>query len=131
MSEKPSYLGLLNAIAVGESRGYELLSQWGERADNPALTEVLNLVAIREHEHAAAFTKRLSELGYQVRQKSNPRFTEHLALAKSEAGDRGRRLRAVHEQLESPPPDDAVLGEIVERLGRLPSTSEELNALRQ
>ena len=26
MCDKPSYLGLLNAIAVGEARGYQLLS---------------------------------------------------------------------------------------------------------
>ena len=88
MNDKPSYLGLLNAIAVGESRGYELLSEWGKRAQSPELTQVLNLVAIREHEHAAAFTKRLCELGYDVRQKSSGRFDEHLALAKSDADDR-------------------------------------------
>lgn len=88
MSDKPSYLGLLNAIAVGEARGYELLSAWRERASNPDVAEVLNLVAIREQEHAAAFTKRICELGYHVRQKSNDRFVEHLELAESDAGDR-------------------------------------------
>lgn len=88
MSDKPSYLGLLNAIAVGESRGYELLSAWGKQTRAPEVAKVLNLVAIREQEHAAAFTKRLCELGYDVREKSNDRFVEHLELAKSDASDR-------------------------------------------
>jgi len=88
MSDKPSYLGLLNAIAVGESRGHQLLSEWGKQVRNPELAKVLNMVAIREHEHAATFTKRLCELGFEVREKSNDRFTEHLALARSDADDR-------------------------------------------
>jgi hypothetical protein len=88
MSDKPSYLGLLNAIAVGESRGYELLDAWGKQARDPGVAEVLNVVAIREQEHAAAFTKRLCELGYGVRQKPSDRFADHLELAKSDAGDR-------------------------------------------
>jgi rubrerythrin len=90
MSDKPSYLGLLNAIAVGESRGYELLSTWSEQTPNPELAQVLNFVAIREQEHAATFTKRLCELGYSVRQKSNDRFAEHLKLAGSDADDRDK-----------------------------------------
>ena len=90
MSDKPSYLGLLNAIAVGESRGYELLSTWCEQTSNPELAKVLNFVAIREQEHAATFTKRLCELGYSVRQKSNDRFAEHLQLAGSDADDRDK-----------------------------------------
>ncbi|MDH3643231.1 MAG: hypothetical protein OES38_14110 [Gammaproteobacteria bacterium] len=90
MSDKPSYLGLLNAIAVGESRGYDLLSTWSQQTPNPELAQVLNFVAIREQEHAATFTKRLCELGYSVRQKSNDRFTEHLKLAGSDVDDRDK-----------------------------------------
>lgn len=88
MSDKPSYLGLLNAIAVGESRGYELLAAWSKQARNPAVADALNFVAIREQEHAAAFTKRLCELGYEVRQKPNDRFAAHLELANSDKDDR-------------------------------------------
>lgn len=88
MSDKPSYLGLLNSIAVGEARGYKLLSAWGKRTQNPDLAEVLNFVAIREQEHAATFTKRLCELGFEVRQKSSEQFAKRLALAKSDSDDR-------------------------------------------
>jgi rubrerythrin len=87
MSSKPTYLGLLNAIAVGESRGYTLLSEWSKRARDPEVAKVLNMVAIREQEHAATFTKRLCELGYDVRHKPNDRFAENLECAKSDADD--------------------------------------------
>lgn len=88
MSDKPSYLGLLNAIAVGEARGYELLAAWSKHAGSPDVAETLNFVAIREQEHAATFTKRLCELGFEVRDKPNDQFANNLALAKSNTDDR-------------------------------------------
>ena len=47
MSGKPSYLGLLNAIAVGENRGYQLLSTWAGCARDAELANVLNAIALR------------------------------------------------------------------------------------
>lgn len=88
MADKPSYLGLLNAIAVGESRGYRLLSTWAERTDNEALARVLEGVAVREQEHAAAFAKRISELGFRVRAKDDPTFPQRLEAAASGRSDR-------------------------------------------
>ena len=88
MSTKPSYLGLLNAIAVGEGRGHALFAAWSRATPNQDLREVLDVVAIRECEHAAAFTKRVCELGFSVRESASEDFEEKLALAESDAGDR-------------------------------------------
>ena len=87
MSHKPTYLGLLNAIAVGEARGHALLNAWKDATGNADLAEVLNVVAIREQEHSAAFTKRLCELGFSVREKPSDQFDENLKLAASDASD--------------------------------------------
>jgi rubrerythrin len=87
MSEKPSYLGLLNAITIGETRGGELFSAWAAATPDTAVREVLQLVAVREREHGAAFAKRLHELGYSVREKPSERFATDLACARSTAPD--------------------------------------------
>lgn len=88
MSNKPSYLGLLNAIAVGESRGYQLLSTWAGCTRDAELAKVLNVIALREQEHAAAFEKRICELGYSVRRKDDPAFDARLEAAGSAISDR-------------------------------------------
>ncbi|MEZ5559955.1 MAG: hypothetical protein R3E86_15590 [Pseudomonadales bacterium] len=69
MSE-PTYLGLLNSIAVNECKGERLLSAWANATPDAQLAETLRFVAIREGEHAAAFTKRLCELGCAVDEAS-------------------------------------------------------------
>jgi len=63
---KPSYLPLLNTIAVNEKKGERFLSAWADATSDPDLEAVLRFVAIREGEHAWAFTKRMCELGYPV-----------------------------------------------------------------
>ena len=88
MSDKPSFIGLLNAIAVGESRGYELFKAWSGATENAELKSVLDMVAIREHEHAAAFTKRLCELGFGIREKPSESFSQQLKLAGSDLSDK-------------------------------------------
>jgi hypothetical protein len=88
MSDKPSYLGLLNAIAVGESRGYQLLSTWAACTPNAELANVLSVIALREQEHAASFEKRICELGYTLRRKDDPDFDDRLEAAGSAISDR-------------------------------------------
>ena len=88
MSDKPSYLGLLNAIAVGEGRGYQLLSTWAECTPDTELANALTVIALREQEHAAAFEKRMCELGYTVRRKDDPAFDARLEVAGSAISDR-------------------------------------------
>lgn len=87
MSEKPSYLGLLNAIALGEQRAHAVLSAWRDATRDRELAHVLNVVAIRENEHAATFSKRLCELGYDLKSSPSTEFDESLALADSDADD--------------------------------------------
>jgi len=65
MSE-PTYLALLNSIAVNERKGEALLGCWAATTPDAKLAEALRFVAIREGEHAAAFAKRMCELGYAV-----------------------------------------------------------------
>ena len=65
MSE-PTYLPLLNAIAVNEGKAEKLLQRWADTTSDTELKSVLEFVAIREGEHAWAFTKRLCELGHSV-----------------------------------------------------------------
>ncbi len=87
MSGKPTYLGLLNAIAVGEARGCALLNAWADTTADESLAGVLRIVAIREQEHAAAFTKRLCELGYSVREAPRGDLDAKLELARSAHSD--------------------------------------------
>jgi len=79
MPETPSYLGLLNRIAVGESQGHKFLSAWAAATPDPDVRCVLEKVAIREGEHGLAFTKRINELGFSVETTDDPGLDERLA----------------------------------------------------
>jgi hypothetical protein len=87
MPEKPSYLGLLNAIAVAESRAHEYLQAWIAVTPSPDVCAVLRTVAAREGEHGMAFAKRLDELGFQVRVKDDDRRGRALEIAGSDCSD--------------------------------------------
>jgi hypothetical protein len=63
---EPTYLPLLNSIAVNEAKGQILLDAWASTTKDEALAQALRFVAIREGEHAMAFTKRMCELGHAV-----------------------------------------------------------------
>ena len=103
MSDKPSYLGLLNAIAVAERRAGEYLACWIAVTPNPDVAKVLHTIALREAEHGLAFEKRLDELGYGVIVKPSKEHSKQMKVAAStELSDRqkfeklklGRRLAA-------------------------------------
>jgi len=85
MSEKPSYLGLLNAIAVGERGGEQLFDAWAAATPNDEVRCVLQTVALREGEHARAFAKRIDELGFSVRPKEDPELAGRVQIASSTA----------------------------------------------
>jgi len=87
MTGKPSYLGLLNAVAVAERQAHEYLTAWIAVTADAAVCEVLTVIDHREAEHAAAFAKRINELGYQVRWPDNPKAAEQLALVRSDRSD--------------------------------------------
>jgi hypothetical protein len=87
MGEKPSYLGLLNAIALAEGAACEYLTAWAAVTPDSAVRSVLKTVAAREGEHAASFAKRINELGFDVRVKDDPRSEERLEIARSDRSD--------------------------------------------
>ena len=87
MSDKPSYLGLLNAIAVGESRAHAYLTAWVQVTPDPDVRAVLCTVAGREGEHGMSFAKRINELGYSVREKDDPGFAKRMRVAGSDRTD--------------------------------------------
>src|SRR5215211_4562067 len=78
-TQKPSYLGLLNAISLGESAAGVYLEAWADVTPNPDLAKTLRLVAARERSHGDVFCRRLCELGYELRKKPDPKGAERLA----------------------------------------------------
>lgn len=89
----PSYLGLLNAITVGETEAERFLLGWANVTDNPEVEKALRFVAMREGEHGKAFAKRMLELGHEVRWPSSERSDAKFAMACSSMSD--------HEKFEA------------------------------
>ena len=87
MSDKPSYLGLLNAISVAECRAHAYLSAWIATTDNPEVRSVLSTVAAREGEHGMSFAKRINELGFELQPTDDPGFDERMEIATSARTD--------------------------------------------
>ena len=83
MSDKPSYLGLLNAVALNETRAYHYLQGWIATTPDPDVREVLRTVAAREGEHGMTFAKRINELGFEVREKDDQGLEERVPIALS------------------------------------------------
>jgi hypothetical protein len=78
-AEKPSYLGLLNAISLAETEAGHYLTAWANATDDEDLAATLRLVAARETSHGDLFCRRLGELGYDLRQKPDPKAAARLA----------------------------------------------------
>ncbi len=87
MSDKPSYLGLLNAVALAESEAHDYLCAWIGVTDSDDVRAVLRKIAAREGEHASSFARRINELGYEVRAKDNDRRDKAIALVSSNCSD--------------------------------------------
>jgi rubrerythrin len=87
MSHKPSYLGLLNAIAVAEAHAHEYLHVWADATPSDDVRKVLLTVAAREGEHGMSFAKRMNELGYEVRCKDDSALKKALEIVKSDCSD--------------------------------------------
>jgi rubrerythrin len=83
MSDKPSYLGLLNAIAVAENDAHRYLIAWIDVTPSDDVAAVLRRIAAREGEHAMSFAKRIDELGYQVRPKDDSKQAKRVEIAAS------------------------------------------------
>lgn len=83
MSDKPSYLGLLNAISVAEGEAECYLSAWAAVTPRDDVRQVLSTIALREGEHSKAFAKRMCELGFEVLPKADAKAAERMAVASS------------------------------------------------
>ncbi len=87
MAETPTYLGLLNGISLAESRAHSYFEAWIALTPNAAVREVLQTVSCREGEHGMAFAKRINELGFQLRDKEDPRSDRAMEVASSNLSD--------------------------------------------
>jgi rubrerythrin len=87
MPNKPTYLGMLNAIALAESRAHAYLSAWAEVTPSAEVRSVLLTVAAREGEHGMSFAKRINELGFEVRETEDPNFERQMEVARSARSD--------------------------------------------
>ena len=83
MPDKPSYLGLLNAVSLAETAAHEYLEAWIEVTPNDDVRGVLQTVSAREGEHGKAFAKRINELGFTLRPKDDPDQAKRMAIASS------------------------------------------------
>jgi rubrerythrin len=87
MSDKPSYLGLLNAVSLAESNAHCYLSEWASVTKDPDVRRVLLTVAAREGEHGMTFAKRINELGYELLQRPDDNLEKNLAIVRSDCSD--------------------------------------------
>ena len=83
----PSFLGLLNAIAVAETEAERFLLGWANVTKNTEVEKALRFVAMREGEHGKAFAKRMLELGYEVRWPASKASDAKFAMACSSMSD--------------------------------------------
>jgi hypothetical protein len=87
LTERPSYLALLNGISNGERQGYEYFAAWLGCASDPDLKATLTTVATREHEHSLAFAKRIDELGFALEVRDVIDFSKQLEIVRSDCSD--------------------------------------------
>lgn len=87
-SGKPTYLGLLNAVSLAESRAHRYLTEWAGVTDDPEVRRVLLTVAAREGEHGMSFAKRINELGFELRPKDDGSAEKTLGIVRSDCSDR-------------------------------------------
>ncbi|HLZ83420.1 MAG TPA: hypothetical protein VKQ54_07610 [Caulobacteraceae bacterium] len=78
-AEKPAYLGLLNAISLGESHAGKYLEAWANVTPDEDLACALRFVAARETSHGDVFCRRIAELGYALEPKRDPEGAARLA----------------------------------------------------
>jgi len=95
---KPSYLGLLNAVAVAESAAHDYLTAWANVTTDPEVRKVLLTVAAREGEHGMTFAKRINELGYEVRPKPDPKAAGRLKFLRSSRSDLEKLARLGYDR---------------------------------
>ena len=109
MSDKPSYLGSLNAIVNGERRGFEFLNAWSEKSPDSDISLMLKSVALREAEHAATFEKRMCELGYGLIEKASTGFEKTMTLVCSDVSDLEKFQKLGYDKTPAENDEDGLL----------------------
>lgn len=88
-TDKPAYLGLLNAIANAETDAECYFGGWAAATDRDDVRRVIATVVLREGEHGKAFAKRICELGFGLQRKEAPDLADKCDIACStELSDR-------------------------------------------
>jgi hypothetical protein len=83
MSDKPSYLGLLNAISNAETDAECYLDAWAKTTPRDDVRSIISTVALREGEHGKAFAKRICELGYALQPRVDESVKDKMAIVSS------------------------------------------------
>ena len=83
MSEKPTFLGLLNSVSLAESAAHCYLEEWIAVTEHDGVRDTLQKVSVREGEHGKAFAKRINELGYNLKPKDDPGQAKRMEIAAS------------------------------------------------
>jgi hypothetical protein len=91
---RPAYLGLLNAISLGERNAGVYLKAWADLTPDPELKRVLALVAARESTHGEVFRQRIERLGFSVRDKDDPGLRDRLEVYGDPARSDVEKIRA-------------------------------------
>jgi hypothetical protein len=110
-STKPRYLGLLNAISLGETNAGIYLRAWADATSDEDLACTLRLVAARETSHGELFCRRLCELGYELRQKPDPEGAARVAKYANPKISDVEKIGRARSEVEDDP-----FGEIEEKL---------------
>ena len=98
--EKPSYLGLLNAISLAESHAGVYLEAWADATSDDDLACALRLVAARERSHGEVFCRRIAELGFSLKPKND---SETSSVVGSRSETRNAMLRSRKKKAEQLP----------------------------
>ena len=112
MTNKPPYLGLLNAISLAETNAGVYLRAWADATQDDDLACTLRLVAARETSHGQLFCRMLCELGYDLRQKPDPDGAERIARYANPKISDLEKIGQARTNLESDP-----FGEIERKIG--------------
>jgi hypothetical protein len=83
MSDKPTFLGLLNGVSLAESAAHCYLEEWIAVTEHDGVRDTLRKVSVREGEHGKAFAKRINELGYNLKPKDDPGQAKRMEIAGS------------------------------------------------
>ena len=87
VADKPSYLGLLNAVANAECRVTRTSPRWADVTPDAEVRALLLTIAAREGEHGMSFAKRINELGFELQPTDDPGFDEKMEIATSSCTD--------------------------------------------